>query len=138
MDKRPEDMGIDLPVYGVHSIAPGEVKIIDTGITFDFPISNWVRRKLTKLIFGMEVTGVGGLVRPRSRDDIVVLAGVVDPGYRGTIKVKAYNPTGEKLFFNQTIAQLVPTLCLHDPLTHGEPDWDTARGKSGGINSGPC
>ena len=138
--KRDTDLGIDLPARqntNAWLIEPGEIKVVDTGLQFKFPVFSWIQRKLVKLIFGIDITGVGGLVWPRSRNDYAVLAGVIDTGYRGKVKVKIYNSSKEAVLIypGDLIAQMVPILTLNIPLFETDHiETSTSRGTSGGIN----
>ena len=135
--KRGTDLGIDMPSDGIHTVKPGGVKVIDTGVSFEFPLFTRLQRFLWKLIFGIDVTGIGTLVWPRGRSEHAVLAGVIDAEYRGKVKVKVYNPTKTPLTFNagEFIAQMVPVLVLNVPLVKvDDVSLDTDRGTAGGIN----
>lgn len=131
------DLGIDLPSAGFHAIKPGDIKIIDTGIKFEFPLFGMVKRMLFRLLFGINVEGIGGLIRPRSRSQYDILGGVVDAGYRGKVKVKIYNCTNETVFINagDRIAQMILTPVLGANLLETQViNEDTERGDAGGIN----
>lgn len=131
------DLGIDLPSKYHYAIKPGEITIVETGLRFEFPIFSMVHRFFIKLFLGVDISGVGAVIWPKSKSDYDILAGVVDTGYRGIVKVKIYNTTNQLIRIRpgEYVAQLVPTLTLHTPLVF-EPDisTDTARGESGGIN----
>lgn len=137
---RETDLGIDLPAEAsvrVIRVKPGEIEVVNTGLQFRFPVFSWLQRKIINLIFGVDITGVGGLVWPRSRNDYVVLAGVIDTGYRGEVKVKIYNSSKETVYIDpgDLVAQLVPVLTLNIPLVETDLiETDTSRGTSGGIN----
>lgn len=134
---RSTDLGIDIPSHGVRTILPGEVKVIDTGVACEFPLFTKLQRFFWRLVFGIDVTGVGTLVWPRGRSDHAVLAGVIDAEYRGEIKVKVFNPLDRPIAFNagDLIAQMVPVLVLNIPLVEVQAvSTDTDRGVSGGIN----
>jgi dUTPase len=139
------DLGIDLPSgrrtddSTVLMVRPGQFIVVDTGITFELPVFGRLRRWLTRLIFGVEATGIGGILKPRSRHNTLVMAGVVDPGYRGTIKVKVYNPNHYVVPFSRQdfVAQFVPVLSLDLKLVQNYTssiDMNTKRGEAGGIN----
>jgi len=134
---RDTDLGIDIPSAVGIAIAPNEIAVVDSGLRFEFPIFGSIHRFLIKKLLGIEVTGIGGLLWPRSRSDYAVLAGVIDAGYRGQIKVKIHNTTEETITIapGDYIAQLVPTLTLHTPILYtGNIDTNTDRGSKGGIN----
>ena len=137
--KDDEDLGFDLSAKETVFLSPGEVAKIETGTNVEFPLFGRVRRFITRLIFGMELTGIGAVVKPRSRNDYDVLAGVIDAGYRGEIVVKVYNPTDHDIFIPhaERFAQMVLVPQFHtspkpvysvDSLSH------TKREGSGGIH----
>ena len=130
------DLGVDLP-YGGEKIVlqPGQSIVFDTGVAFKFPLFSRVRRLFTRLLLGSEITGIGALVWPRGRHEHAVLSGVVDPGYRGTIKVRLNNPTDEPIEIEGKVAQmvLVPSIKVDLENVH-VLDKDTKRGDKGGIN----
>lgn len=134
---RDTDLGIDMPSFGIHTIRPGDTKIINTGVSFEFPLFTRLQRFIWRVFFGVDVTGVGTLVWPRGRSEHAVLAGVIDAEYRGEVKVKVYNPTERPITFNagELLAQMVPVLVLNIPLLRiDNVDLNTDRGVSGGIN----
>jgi dUTP pyrophosphatase len=70
------DLAADLYALRAATLAPGETKPVETGIALEFP------------------SGYGALVEDRSGlavRGITTLAGVIDPGYRGEIKVVMTN-----------------------------------------------
>lgn len=129
-------VGIDLPTKsGYEYLPPKSIRVINTGVTIKFPMFGRVRRALYKIILGVDVIGIGGLIWPRSRHNTIVLAGVVDPDYRGEIKVKVYNPTTDTIIVTEKVAQLVPILAIDTKLERVRGiSKDTERGDSGGIN----
>jgi dUTP pyrophosphatase len=137
-DKDDKDLGIDLVASETVSIPPLEYKIVETHTHIEFPLFGRVRQFITRVIFGNPVTGIGALVWPRSRHDYVVLAGVVDPSYRGPIKVKIFNTDKNKdlvVYSNTKIAQLVPVVSFSVSLEQVDAiDKNTNRGERGGIN----
>ena len=133
------DVGIDLPASCEkdYIIQPFSYEVIDTGIAFEFPIFTRLRRWLIRLVLGVDVTGIAALAWPRSRHDTLIMGGVTDCNYRGTIKAKIYNPTNKPIEYKRYdyIEQLVPILSLNLPLVFSkEISEDTDRGKAGGIN----
>lgn len=89
------DLGYDLFSLGVASIYPGETVLVGTGICVQFP------------------EGYGALIRDRSsvatKRNLFVVAGVIDNGYTGEIKVALYN-AGEdmqRIGDGEKIAQLI-------------------------------
>ena len=90
------DAGADLFSLESHTIQPLERAIIPTGIRVEIPEGHY------------------GRIAPRSglaaKNGIDVLAGVVDSGYRGEIKVILYNTDKSNSFFiepGERIAQLI-------------------------------
>jgi dUTP pyrophosphatase len=70
------DLAADVASVAAAELAPGEVKAIPTGVAFEFPPE------------------YGALVHDRSGlalKGICTLAGVIDPGYRGELKVVMTN-----------------------------------------------
>jgi dUTP pyrophosphatase len=70
------DLAADLYALGAATLVPGETKPVETGIALEFPST------------------YGALVEDRSGlavRGITTLAGVIDPGYRGEIKVVMTN-----------------------------------------------
>jgi len=96
----PGDLGYDLYSCDDVLILPGRTELIPTGIACQFPL------------------GYGGLIRDRSSvavtQQLFVVAGVIDNGYTGEIKVALHN--GDNLTHvikpGQKIAQiiLIPTV----------------------------
>ena len=76
------DLAADVSALAAAEIAPGEIKAIPTGIAFEFPPE------------------YGALVHDRSGlalRGVCTLAGVIDPGYRGELKVVLAN-LGKEVF----------------------------------------
>src|SRR5919107_5730643 len=94
---RPGDAGYDLRAVEAFALAPGERSVVPTGVALALP------------------PGVAGLVVPRSglaaRHGLSVVngPGLIDPGYRGEVKVVLVNLGGEpyKGEPGDRIAQLV-------------------------------
>jgi dUTP pyrophosphatase len=87
------DLAADLYSVSTWNIEPGETVAIPTGIALEFPSTH------------------GALVEDRSGlavKGLTTLAGVIDPGYRGEIKVVLTNLTDHKLTLlaGDRIAQL--------------------------------
>jgi len=90
------DAGADLCSIEKHMIQPQERKLVSTGIAVEIP------------------EGYYGRIAPRSglavKNGIDVLAGVIDSGYRGEIKVVIYNSDKSHTFFiedGDRVAQLI-------------------------------
>jgi dUTP pyrophosphatase len=70
------DLAADVTALEAEELAPGEIKAVRTGLAFEFP------------------PNFGALVKDRSGlalRGICTLAGVIDPGYRGELKVVLIN-----------------------------------------------
>ncbi len=76
------DLAADVAALEAEELAPGEIKAIPTGLAFEFPPE-----------FGALVEDRSGL----ALKGICTLAGVIDPGYRGELKVVLIN-LGKELF----------------------------------------
>jgi len=94
------DLGYDLYSSDQITLHSGETKLISTGISVQFP------------------EGYGGLIRDRSsiatKRQLFTVAGVIDNGYTGEIKVALYNSTEsfQTIYIGDKIAQmiLIPTV----------------------------
>jgi dUTP pyrophosphatase len=87
------DLAADLHAVSAWTLAPGETVAIPTGIALEFPAD------------------FGGLIEDRSGmalRGLTTLAGVIDPGYRGEIKVVLTNlsPIAHDISPGDRIAQL--------------------------------
>lgn len=118
--------GADLYSVEEGTIGPGERKVVRTGISVSIP------------------EGYYGRVAPRSglavKNGINVLAGVIDPGYRGEIMVVLHNTSKEgeedyQFQIGDRIAQLIIQPYLAVEYEEGELD-ETDRGQSGFGSSG--
>lgn len=121
--KHESDAGLDLYAYTLVTIPPGETKIVPTGIAIELP------------------EGTMGLLKPKSRHDFMVAAGVIDQAYRGEVKVKIFNTTPKTIWFRpgDPVAQLVvvPVLTPEVERVSIKDLTKTKRGKTGGINGNP-
>ncbi len=96
--------GIDLypAKYGDITIPPHSQQVVHTGLRCYMP------------------EGYFGDIRPRSglakHCSIMILAGVVDPSFRGEIKIWLFNPTTEQVTIKAgtAVAQMVLTRYCHD------------------------
>ena len=121
------DAGLDLQAAEAATIAPGERAPVATGIAVEIP------------------TGYAGLVLPRSglaaRHGIALVnaPGLIDPGYRGEIKVLLLNTDPRETFEispGDRIAQLLLSpIAEADPLEVAELA-ASARGEGGFGSSG--
>lgn len=87
------DLAADVSALEAVELAPGEIKAVRTGLAFEFPPE-----------FGALVEDRSGL----TLKGISTLAGVIDPGYRGELKVVLINLGKEPFRINAgyRIAQL--------------------------------
>jgi dUTP pyrophosphatase len=94
------DLGYDLYAVDQISVPTGDTVLIPTGIAIQFP------------------NGYGGIIRDRSsiatKRKLFTVAGVIDNGYTGEIKVALYNSTDalQTIYRGDKIAQviLIPTV----------------------------
>lgn len=125
------DAGIDLFAQYDFYVKPGEVVVADTYTIFELP------------------RGTFGLIFPRGGDTFIVGSGVIDPGYRGTVKVRIANTTKDSMFFGygSSIGQMIllPNWFMvtmvdkaEEPelvkVTEKEINKETERGEDGRIN----
>jgi dUTP pyrophosphatase len=87
------DLAADLYASAPHTVAPGKTAAVPTGLALEFP------------------EGYGALIEDRSGlavRGLTTLAGVIDPGYRGEIRVVLTNlgPTPIHIATGDRIAQL--------------------------------
>ena len=89
--KHPSDAGIDFYAVEPLTIAPHSFGIIKTGITVEIP------------------DGFVGIMKPKSRNDHLLGAGVIDAGYQGEIQIKLANITDEplRIDYRQAVGQMV-------------------------------
>jgi dUTP pyrophosphatase len=122
--KNKTDAGIDLFCNGNYLIKPHETKIIKTGIRVKIP------------------KGFFGLLKPKSKNNHLVGAGVIDEGFQGEILVKVVNTNNELLQVltnGAPVAQLLLIPTIYFIINEVEDDKlyteESVRGKSGGIVS---
>lgn len=117
--KNPTDAGLDLNSFGNYIIYPHEFKIIRTGIMFEFPENSVA------------------LLKPKSKSNYLLGAGVVDQSYRGEILVKVYNPSSKETLtieHGQAVCQMVILPVLIPSLEYVDDiSVNTDRGVDGGI-----
>lgn len=120
------DAGFDLYAIEGSTMEPGERDMISTGLAVAIP------------------EGFAGIIKPRSglavRHGINVLAGVIDSGYRGEVKVVLQNTdpyTAADLMPGERIAQLliVPVPAFRFEEVTGELP-ETVRGEGGFGSTG--
>ena len=123
---RPGDAGFDLRAVESFTLAPGERALVPTGVAIALP------------------PGHAGLVTPRSglaiKHGISVVngPGLVDPNYRGELKVVLVN-LGDETFHGEPhdrIAQLLIVPFAAPPVAVVDQLDDTERGASGFGSSG--
>lgn len=91
----PGDLGYDLFSVGHTSILPGHTVLISTGIAVQFP------------------EGYGAVIRDRSsvatKQSLFTVAGVIDNGYTGEIRIALYNASNElrEVRHGEKIAQMI-------------------------------
>jgi dUTP pyrophosphatase len=125
---RPGDAGYDLRCLDGFELAPGERALVPTGIALALP------------------AGVAGLVVPRSGlaigEGVTALnaPGLIDPNYRGEVKVILYNAGAETFHAGagDRVAQLllVPFLTPEVALVEELPESGDDRGSDGFGSSG--
>jgi dUTP pyrophosphatase len=122
-----DDAGLDLYALDDGSLAPGERASISTGIALEIP------------------AGHAGLVLPRSglalRHGIALVnaPGLIDPGYRGEVRVLLLNTDRAETFqisAGDRIAQLVIVRVEVPSVTEDEELSDSKRGAGGFGSSG--
>lgn len=117
--KHSTDAGIDVYSLKDEIIPPNGCKVVRTGVTFDFPKDT--------VIF----------VWPKSRNDHIVGAGVIDWTYQGEILIKIINPYNIPMNISKHsgIAQLVilPALFPFIEEVSDIHEVVTDRGNTGGI-----
>ena len=119
------DAGLDLYSREDKYIPVNGAAVFDTGVHIELPPNTYGKLESKS---GLNVGS-----------NIVSLGGVIDQGYRGSIKVKLYN-MGDKLFWvtkGMKIVQLVICPCLYEDVdVVDELDMDTQRGEAGFGSTG--
>ena len=117
--KHPKDAGIDLYCIQNCSIKPGCSEIVKTGVSVELPENCF------------------GLLKPKSSNNHLVGAGVIDQDYRGELLVKVINYNLNNLLVITKGAGIAQLLVI--PINYPEivevsnVDKNTERGDSGGI-----
>lgn len=120
----PGDAGMDLVSVEHARIAPGERMTVSIGIAIALP------------------AGHVGLVWDKSgraaKEGLTTLAGVIDEGYRGELKVVLYNTSSEERIVEagQKVAQLVIQPVVQPAIEIVESLDDTDRGEGGFGSTG--
>lgn len=117
------DAGIDLFAPSKTIVYPHSMLVVDTFVVFEMPVNSV------------------GMIWPRGGDTHLVGSGVIDCGYRGTIKVRIINPFSTPLYFPEgaSLGQLVILSKMGmDGLevieSNGPISKNTERGDGGRIN----
>lgn len=120
-----DDLGFDLflPKYLV--IGPGEIKTVSLGISIQLP------------------PGWGAFLRERSstaKQGLSVIAGVIDPGYRGELKAILVNHATDESdwnYFNagDRLVQLIPVPLFFGSLVEAEGELASSVRGAGGFGS---
>ena len=119
--KHPDDAGIDFYAVEPVSIHPNFMGIVKTGITVEIP------------------KGYVGLMKPKSRNDFLLGAGVIDAGYQGEIQIKVANISAETLNieYGDAVGQMllipVETPAVEEVPLNEIHQEISARGATGGI-----
>lgn len=119
--KHPKDAGIDFYAVEPQTIAPHSFGIIKTGITVEIP------------------DGFVGIMKPKSRNDHLLGAGVIDAGYQGEIQIKLANISHKPLHieYKQAVGQMVilpvVTPVVEEVLLEEIHTEISERGATGGI-----
>lgn len=119
--KHADDAGIDFYALLPVVIPPHSFDIVKTGITIEIP------------------KGYVGLMKPKSRNDHLLGAGVIDAGYQGEIQIKIANITDEPLEIacGQAVGQMllipVETPAVEEVLLEEIHTKVSERGATGGI-----
>ena len=118
--------GADLYALAGESIAPGETKLIRTGIAMEIPEG-----------YGGFLYARSGLATKRGLAPANKV-GVIDADYRGEIMVAMYNQSGtvQNVEAGERVAQLVIAPFLHAEFEESESLCDTKRGEGGFGSTG--
>lgn len=119
------DAGLDLRSYYDVMLKAGDIHVVKTGVSILIPI------------------GYMGLVMPKSRNDYLIGAGIIDAGYIGEIKVKVVNVTNRTIgiAYDEAFAQMIVVPIETPPLKEVDESQlvrmgkaMSPRGDGGGIN----
>ena len=117
--KHPTDAGIDVYALKDVVIPPHSFKVVPTGVTFDFPKDT--------VIF----------VWPKSKNEHLIGAGVIDHEYQGEILVKVFNISSDSMTVekHEGIAQLVIVPVIRPEIEEVDEihEIKSDRGDTGGI-----
>lgn len=119
-----DDAAVDLRAIEAGTIPPGEGRAFSTGLAFEIP------------------PGCVGLVWDRSglafKNSVTTLAGMIDPGYRGELKVILYNLGKEpyEVKPGERIAQFIVANIGRMEIEEADSLSETERGTDGFGSSG--
>ena len=119
--KHPEDAGIDFYAVEPVNIPAHSFGIVKTGITMEIP------------------NGYVGLMMPKSRNNHLLGAGVIDAGYQGEIQIKIANIAKDSLQieYGQAVGQMlilpVITPAIEEVDVKKIHEKPSERGATGGI-----
>ena len=118
--------GADLYAMSAETIAPGETKLIHTGIAMEIPVG-----------YGGFLYARSGLATKRGLAPANKV-GVIDADYRGEIMVAMYNQssTVQTVDAGERVAQLVIAPFLHAVFEESDSLCDTVRGEGGFGSTG--
>ena len=115
------DLGYDLFAAESKSINPGKTVLVSTGIRIAFPLG-----------FGAKIFDRSSVA---TKINVFVVAGVIDEGYRGEIKIALYNAGTHmhNVFPNDKIAQMVLLPVVNFPVVESDEVSikSTTRGEGG-------
>jgi dUTP pyrophosphatase len=119
--KHPTDAGVDVYAWGDYFVRPHTVKIIETGVAFKIP-KNFIMQ-----------------VWPKSRNDWLIGAGIIDEDYQGQLLIKLVNISNDDLVIRHgdAVAQVILVPCHRPALEEGTYIYSetTERSITGGIVS---
>ncbi len=122
--KHPDDAGMDFYAAENLEIPPHSFGTVQTGVTLEIP------------------AGYVGLMMPKSRNEHLLGAGVVDAGYQGEIMIKIANIKDEPLCITagMAVAQMLLLPVVTPAVEEDDPNTihsvRSARGATGGILEG--
>jgi dUTP pyrophosphatase len=108
------------------TLAPGETALLPTGLSAEIP------EGMVGLIFARSSLGIKRGLAPANK------VGVIDPDYRGEIRVGIYNHSGEPQTVEpfERVAQFMVVPFVRAAFTESETLSDTARGEGGFGSTG--
>lgn len=122
----PDDAGIDMRTPYGFTLHAGEQKVIDLGVRVQLPLGT----------FGKMESKSGLMVN----HGIICMGGVIDAGFRGTIKVRMWNTSSEDYTFEEgdKLVQMVPMKVDLDDLEESSvlDEAHFGRGESGWGSTG--